>query len=275
VGRRPHCRLRGPALGNCAWRPARCSGRCGAPGLAHPAATPDHPPSITRCRPAGLLTARTRQAATGAHGTAARATSKPARRASSWCLDISILGAQGGGQGPGRLPPAIAACSYGVAWLPPGSHRRGRPPHFLRTILVPHYRRAGWRLQRVLTDGGPGIPRRVPMTLAAPSGCATPRERKTASCLDQRLRGAVARDHPAGALARGLPPALFHESRGTARSLDAFLRVLQPSSAPIRATASAARPRPRCFGAPPESDVTCCFGTITVSTIHFESGHRN
>ena len=43
--------------------------------------------------------------------------------------------------------------SYGVAWLLPGFTATATAT-FLRTVLLPHYRRAGWPLQRVLTDGG-------------------------------------------------------------------------------------------------------------------------
>jgi transposase InsO family protein len=35
------------------------------------------------------------------------------------------------------------------------AHHAEAAAHFLRRILLPVYRRAGWRLRRVLTDGGP------------------------------------------------------------------------------------------------------------------------
>ena len=46
-----------------------------------------------------------------------------------------------------------AACSYGVAWLLPALSAEATAS-FLRQILVPLYRRAGWPLRRILTDGG-------------------------------------------------------------------------------------------------------------------------
>lgn len=49
---------------------------------------------------------------------------------------------------------ARLAFSYGVAWLLP-AHTAAAATHFLRRFLIPLYRRAGWRLRRVLTDGGP------------------------------------------------------------------------------------------------------------------------
>ena len=47
-----------------------------------------------------------------------------------------------------------AACSYGVAWLLP-AHTAEVTAHFLHRVLRPLYHRVGWRLRRVLTDGGP------------------------------------------------------------------------------------------------------------------------
>jgi hypothetical protein len=41
-----------------------------------------------------------------------------------------------------QITACDAACSYGVAWLLP-AHTAEAAAHFLRTILVPHYRRAG------------------------------------------------------------------------------------------------------------------------------------
>jgi transposase InsO family protein len=46
-----------------------------------------------------------------------------------------------------------AACSYGVAQILPALSATTCAA-FLRGILVPLYQRAGWPLQRVLTDGG-------------------------------------------------------------------------------------------------------------------------
>lgn len=53
-----------------------------------------------------------------------------------------------------QITACDAACSYGVAWLLP-AHTAAAAAHFLRRVLLPVYRRAGWRLRRVLTDGGP------------------------------------------------------------------------------------------------------------------------
>jgi transposase InsO family protein len=52
-----------------------------------------------------------------------------------------------------QLTACDAACSYGAAWLMP-TFTAEAAATFLREILIPLYRRAGWPLQRVLTDGG-------------------------------------------------------------------------------------------------------------------------
>lgn len=70
------------------------------------------------------------------------------------CLDTFYLGNLKGVGKVWQLTACDAACSYGVAWLLPALSA-GATAAFVRAILVPHYRRAGWRVQRVLTDGGP------------------------------------------------------------------------------------------------------------------------
>src|SRR5438876_1234804 len=56
--------------------------------------------------------------------------------------------------GCGRIAACDAASSYGVAALLP-THTAADAAAFLRDVLVPLFRRAGWPLRRVLTDGGP------------------------------------------------------------------------------------------------------------------------
>src|SRR5262245_15829962 len=59
-------------------------------------------------------------------------------------------------KGVGKVWPITAcdvACSYGVAWLLPAFTAEAAAT-FLRDVLGPIYRRAGWTLQRVLTDRG-------------------------------------------------------------------------------------------------------------------------
>jgi len=53
-----------------------------------------------------------------------------------------------------QITACDAASSYGVAALLP-THTAADAAAFLRDVLVPLFRRAGWPLRRVLTDGGP------------------------------------------------------------------------------------------------------------------------
>jgi len=102
---------------------------------------------------AGLLTERTRRALWQAqHGQPRHvAAREPGELV---CLDTFYIGQLKGVGKVWQITACDAACSYGVAWLLP-AHNAAAAAHFLRRILVPLYRRAGWRLRRVLTDGGP------------------------------------------------------------------------------------------------------------------------
>jgi transposase InsO family protein len=70
------------------------------------------------------------------------------------CLDTFYIGQLKGVGKVWQITACDAACSYGVAWLLP-AHTAEAAAHFLRRVVLPLYRRAGWRLRRVLTDGGP------------------------------------------------------------------------------------------------------------------------
>src|SRR6267142_2367384 len=102
---------------------------------------------------AGLLTARTRQQLGRArHGEPRHvAAREPGELV---CLDTFYIGQLKGVGKVWQITACDAACSYGVAWLLP-AHTAEAAAHFLRRVVRPLYRRAGWRLRRVLTDGGP------------------------------------------------------------------------------------------------------------------------
>src|SRR4030095_77280 len=102
---------------------------------------------------AGLLTERTRRALwQSQHGPPRHvAAREPGELV---CLDTFYIGQLKGVGKVWQITACDAACSYGVAWLLP-AHTAEAAAHFLRRILLPVYRRAGWRLRRVLTDGGP------------------------------------------------------------------------------------------------------------------------
>src|SRR4029078_1852021 len=70
------------------------------------------------------------------------------------CLDTFYIGQLKGVGKVWQITACDAACSYGVASLLP-AHTPEAAAHFLRRVVLPLYRRAGWRLRRVLTDGGP------------------------------------------------------------------------------------------------------------------------
>src|SRR2546429_349945 len=89
----------------------------------------------------------------GACATARRGTSSPSARA-SWSAWTPFTSASSRASArSGRSRPANAASSYGVARILPALAHTA-VTHFLRQVLLPAVRRAGWSLQRVLTDGG-------------------------------------------------------------------------------------------------------------------------
>jgi len=100
----------------------------------------------------GLLTERTRRQL-------GRARQGPPRHVEAQapgelvCLDTFYLGKLKGVGKVWQLTACDAACSYGVAQLLPALSAEASAG-FLRAVLVPLYRRAGWPLQRVLTDRG-------------------------------------------------------------------------------------------------------------------------
>jgi hypothetical protein len=102
---------------------------------------------------AGLLTERTRRTLWQAqHGQPRHvAACEPGELV---CLDTFYIGQLKGVGKVWQITACDAACSYGVAWLLP-AHTAEAAAHFLRRVVLPLYRRAGWRLRRVLTDGGP------------------------------------------------------------------------------------------------------------------------
>jgi transposase InsO family protein len=100
----------------------------------------------------GLLTERTRRALWRArHGRTRHVEAQ--QPGELVCLDTFYIGQLKGVGKVWQITACDAACSYGTAWLLPAFSAPAAAA-FLRDILVPLYRRAGWPLQRVLTDGG-------------------------------------------------------------------------------------------------------------------------
>ena len=100
----------------------------------------------------GLLTERTRRQLARARGVVSRHV-EATQPGELVCLDTFYIGKLKGVGKVWQITACDAACSYGVAWLLPELSAAATAT-FLRQLLLPLYRRAGWPVQRVLTDGG-------------------------------------------------------------------------------------------------------------------------
>jgi transposase InsO family protein len=156
----------GTALAWPTWGPGRLAAYLGQHGLATVA-----PSTLQRClRRVGLATRRRRLAVLEVHsatqGLLTERTQRALRRARSGevhvaaehpgelvCVDTFYIGKLKGVGKVWQVTACDAACSYGVAQILPGLSATACAA-FLRRVLVPLYRRAGWPLQRILTDGG-------------------------------------------------------------------------------------------------------------------------
>jgi transposase InsO family protein len=100
----------------------------------------------------GLVTERTRRELARARRRAGRHVQahQPGELVS---MDTFYIGQLKGVGKVWQVTACDVASSYGIAWLLP-TFSAEATARFLRTILVPHVRRAGWALRRVLTDGG-------------------------------------------------------------------------------------------------------------------------
>jgi len=103
-------------------------------------------------RAAGLLTQRTRRALWRARYGKARhvEANVPGELV---CLDCFYIGRLKGVGKLWQITACDAACSYAVAQVIP-SAKAIHCARFLKHVLLPAYRRAGWKLRRVLTDQG-------------------------------------------------------------------------------------------------------------------------
>jgi len=101
---------------------------------------------------AGLLTERTQQRLWRLrHGQTRHVAA--AHPADLFCLDTFYIGKLKGVGKVWQITACDAASSYGVARILP-ELSASAVAQFLRDVLVPAVARAGWRLRRVLTDGG-------------------------------------------------------------------------------------------------------------------------
>ena len=105
-----------------------------------------------RAQRAGLLTERTRQTLWRLrHGQTRHVQAE--RPGELVCLDTLYIGKLKGVGKVWQIPACDAATSYGVARILPAL-TPAATARFLRAVLQPAVQRAGWTLQRVLTDRG-------------------------------------------------------------------------------------------------------------------------
>jgi transposase InsO family protein len=171
-------------------------------------------------RRAGLLTERTRRRLWAAqHGRTRHVEAQ--RPGELVCLDSFYIGKLKGVGPLWQVTACDAACSYAAARIVPAAD----PQHcaaFLCEVLVPLYRQAGWRLERVLTDGGPefrGAFDQVCATLGIRHTRTQPRHAWTNGFVE-RLQGTILHEHWRIAFRRQY----FTRAGRVQRSLDGFLQ---------------------------------------------------
>jgi transposase InsO family protein len=103
---------------------------------------------------AGLLTERTRRAIEKARPMASNRHVEASAVAELICLDCFYIGALKGVGRVWQITACDAFSSYGLAWTFVGEPNAQVAARFLQRQVVPHFRRAGLPVQRVLTDGG-------------------------------------------------------------------------------------------------------------------------
>jgi hypothetical protein len=103
---------------------------------------------------AGLLTERTRRAIQKARPTASRRHVEAEDVGELVCLDCFYIGKLKGVGKVWQITACDVASSYGLAMVFIGDPRSAIAARFLRERVVPHFRKAGWPVKRVLTDRG-------------------------------------------------------------------------------------------------------------------------
>jgi transposase InsO family protein len=171
-------------------------------------------------RAAGLLTERTRRALLRArYGTTRHV--EATTPGELVCLDTFYIGKLKGVGKVWQITACDAATSYAVAWVLP-TFTADAAARFLTQILGPHYRRAGWPIQRVLTDGGPefkGAFDEACQRLGIRHTRTRPRHAWTNGFVE-RLQGTILQEHWRVEFRRRY----FTSRAALARSLEGFLR---------------------------------------------------
>jgi len=168
----------------------------------------------------GLLTERTRRRLARARGVHRRHV-EATHPGELVCLDTFYIGKLKGVGKIWQITACDAACSYGVAWLLPEFSAEATAT-FLRETLVPLYRRVGWSLQRVLTDGGSEFKAAFAdacRALGVKHTRTQPRHAWTNGFVE-RLQGTILHEHWRIEFRRQY----FTNRRAMQRSLDGFLK---------------------------------------------------
>ena len=168
-------------------------------------------------RKAGLLTERTRRRLQQRRSQHVRVQ----RPGELVCLDSFYVGRLKGVGKVWQLTACDAASSYAAARIVPAATAQ-QTAAFLREVLGPLYRRAGWPIRRVLTDGGSeyrGVFETVCRELGIRQTRTRPRHAWTNGFVE-RLQGTILHEHWRVAFRR----AYFTSRRQLQRSLDGFLR---------------------------------------------------
>ncbi len=137
------------------------------------------------------------------------------------CLDTFYIGQLKGVGKVWQITACDAFGSYGVAGLLPAFTATAAAT-FLRTVVLPHYRRAGWSIQRVLTDGGSefkGAFDEACRALGIRHTRTKPRHAWTNGFVE-RLQGTILQEHWRVVFRRRY----FTSRAALQRSLDGFLR---------------------------------------------------
>jgi transposase InsO family protein len=103
---------------------------------------------------AGLLTERTRRALEKARPMPSQQHVEAKEPGELVCLDCFYIGRLKGVGKVWQITACDAASSYGLAMIFLGDPSASIAARFLRNRVVPHFREAGWKVRRVLTDGG-------------------------------------------------------------------------------------------------------------------------
>jgi transposase InsO family protein len=174
-----------------------------------------------------LLTERTRRALWRARHGAARhvAADEPGELV---CLDTFYIGNLKGVGKVWQITACDAASSYGIATILPALTSEAAAA-FLCTALVPAFRKAGWPIQRVLTDGGPEFKKAFDeaCTAAGIRHTRTKTRHAWTNGFVERLQQTILHEHW-----RILPPALLQRPGGAAPHASAVHADLQLRAAP-------------------------------------------